>query len=54
MCRYLTQISCVLRPRSVGNAGQALRCFAAFLARAAPEVTGTAQVTRAHIEDYKP
>jgi site-specific recombinase XerD len=54
MRRYLTQIGCVLRPRSVGNADQALRCFAAFLARAAPEVTSTAQVTRAHIEDYKP
>jgi len=54
MRRYLTQIGCVLRPRSVGNADQALRCFAAFLARAAPEVTNTAQVTRAHIEDYKP
>src|SRR5205814_4489709 len=35
-------------------AGQALRCFAAFLARAAPEVTSIAQVTRRHIEDYKP
>ena len=28
------------------NADQALRCFAAFLARAAPEVTSIAQVTR--------
>jgi len=54
MRRYLTQIGCVLRPGSVGNADQALRCFAAFLARAAPEVVSTAQVTRAHIEDYKP
>jgi site-specific recombinase XerD len=54
MRRYLTQIGCVLRPGSVGNADQALRCFAAFLARAAPEVISTAQVTRAHIEDYKP
>ena len=54
MRRYLEQIGCVLRPGSVGNADQALRCFAAFLARAAPEVVSTAQVTRAHIEDYKP
>jgi site-specific recombinase XerD len=54
MRRYLTQIGCVLRPGSVGNADQALRCFAAFLARSAPEVTSTAQVSRAHIEDYKP
>ena len=54
MRRYLTQIGCVLRPGSVGGADLALRCFAAFLAQAAPEVTSTAQVTRRHIEDYKP
>ncbi len=54
MRRYLTQISCVLRPGSVSGADLALRCFAAFLACAAPEVAGIAQVTRRHIEDYKP
>jgi site-specific recombinase XerD len=54
MRRYLTQIGCVLRPGSVSGADQALRCFAAFLARAAPGVTSIAQVTRRHIEDYKP
>jgi len=54
MRRYLTQISCILRPGSVSGADQALRCFAAFLAQAAPEVTSIAQVTRRHIEDYKP
>jgi site-specific recombinase XerD len=54
MRRYLAQIGCVLRPGSAGNADQALRCFATFLARAAPAVTSIAQVTRAHIEDYKP
>ena len=54
MRRYLTQISCVLRPGSVGGADLALRSFAAFLAQAAPEVTSIAQVTRRHIEDYKP
>jgi site-specific recombinase XerD len=54
MRRYLAQISCVLRPSSVQNADQALRCFAAFLIETAPEVTSTAQVTRRHIEDYKP
>jgi site-specific recombinase XerD len=54
MRRYLAQISCVLRPRSVENADQALRCFACFLARAAPGVASIAQVTRGHIEDYKP
>jgi hypothetical protein len=41
----------VLRPGSVGGADLALRCFAAFLAETAPEVTSTAQVTRRHIED---
>jgi hypothetical protein len=54
MRRYRTQIGCVLRPGSVGGADLALRCFAAFLAQAAPEVTSIAQVTRGRIEDYKP
>jgi site-specific recombinase XerD len=54
MRRYLTQIGCVLRPGSVGGADLALRAFAGFLAETAPEVTSTAQVTRRHIEDYKP
>jgi site-specific recombinase XerD len=54
MRRYLTQIGCVLRPGSVANADIALRCFAGFLVQTAPQVTGIAQVTRRHIEDYKP
>jgi site-specific recombinase XerD len=54
MRRYLEQIACVLRPRSVVNADVALRCFAAFLAEAAPRVTGLAQVTRRHVEAFKP
>jgi hypothetical protein len=54
MRRYLEQIACVLRPGSVRNADQALRSFAGFLACSAPEVTGLAQVTRRHIEKYKP
>jgi site-specific recombinase XerD len=54
MRRYLEQIGCVLRPGSVGAADLALRCFAAFLIESAPEVTSTAQVTRRHVEDYKP
>ena len=54
MGRYLTQIGAVLRPGSVHGADLALRSFAGFLVQAAPEVTGTAAVTRAHIEDYKP
>jgi site-specific recombinase XerD len=54
MRRYLEQIGCILRPGSVNNTDQALRAFAGFLTEAAPEVTSTAQVTRRHIEDYKP
>jgi len=54
MRRYLAQIACVLRPGSVNNTDQALRAFAAFLAEADPEVTSIRQVTRRHIEDYKP
>jgi hypothetical protein len=54
MRRYLEQVACVLRPRSVENADQALRCFAGFLAEAAPQVTCLSQVTRRHIEAYKP
>ena len=54
MRRYLQQISCVLRPGSVNNADQALRAFACFLAQTAPNIASTAQITRRHIEDYKP
>jgi len=54
MRRYLEQIGCVLRPRSVVNADMALRCFAGFLAQAAPQVSCLSQVTRRHIEAFKP
>ena len=54
MRRYLEQIGCVLRPGSVAGADLALRSFAAFLVEVAPEVTSIAQVTRRHVEDYKP
>jgi len=54
MRRYLDQIACILRPNSVKNTDQALRAFAGFLVESAPEVASTAQVTRRHIEDYKP
>jgi len=54
MRRYLEQVACVLRPGSVVNTDQTLRCFAAFLAEAAPAVTGLAQITRRHVEDFKP
>jgi site-specific recombinase XerD len=54
MRRYLQQIGCILRPGSVTNTDLALRAFAGFLTQAAPEVVSLAQVTRAHIEGYKP
>jgi len=54
MRRYLEQIACVLRPGSVVNTDQTLRCFAAFLAEAAPGLPGLAQITRRHVEAFKP
>jgi site-specific recombinase XerD len=54
MGRYLQQIGCILRPGSVTNTDLALRAFAGFLVETAPEVVSVAQVTRGHIEDYKP
>ena len=39
MHRYLEQVACVLRPRSVVNTDQALRSFARFLTEATPQVT---------------
>jgi hypothetical protein len=54
MRRYLQQIACILRPGSVVNTDQALRAFAGFLVDTAPNVTSVAQVTRRHIENYKP
>jgi site-specific recombinase XerD len=54
MRRYLTQIGCVLRPGSVKGTDLALRCFAGFLTQVDPAVVSIAQVTRRHVEDYKP
>jgi len=53
MRRYLEQVACVLRPGSVSGADQALRLFAAFLAETSP-ATPLNQVTRRHVEDFKP
>src|SRR5680860_1724559 len=54
MRRYLEQIACVLRPGSVVGVDLGLRAFASFLLETAPEVTSTDQVTRRHIENFKP
>jgi hypothetical protein len=54
MRRYLEQVGCILRHGSVNNADIALRCFAGFLVDTAPEVSCISEVTRRHIENYKP
>ena len=54
MRRYLQQIGCILRPRSVVNTDMSLRSFAAFLVERAPDVQSVADVVRRHVEDYKP
>lgn len=54
MRRYLAQIGCVLRPGSVTNTDMALRSFAGFLTQTDPTLVSIAQVTRRHVEDYKP
>jgi site-specific recombinase XerD len=54
MRRYLEQVACVLRPGSVSGADLALRSFAAFLAERAPLTAALTQVTRRHVEDFKP
>jgi hypothetical protein len=54
MRRYLEQIACILRPRSVVNTDITLRSFTAFLVERAPDVHTVADVVRCHVEDYKP
>ena len=54
MRAYLDQLGCTLRPRSVGNADQALRAFAEYLLGHHPDVRCVAAVERRHIEAYKP
>lgn len=54
MRRYLDQLECVLRPRSVVNTDLALRSLAAFLAEQTPPVTTVKAISRRHIEDFKP
>jgi site-specific recombinase XerD len=54
MRRYLQQIACVLRPGSVVGTDTTLRSFAAFLIECAPDVHTVADVSRRHVEEYKP
>src|SRR5664279_3076304 len=54
MGRYLQQIACVLRPGSVNGADLALRSFTSFLVQTSPAMVSTADITRRHVEDYKP
>jgi site-specific recombinase XerD len=53
MRRYLDQLSCILRPGSVGGADLALRSLAAFLVERAPEVASVAGINRRHLEDFR-
>jgi len=54
MRRYLEQIACVLRPGSVTGVDLALRSFSAFLIETTTDVIDISQVTRRHVEDFKP
>jgi hypothetical protein len=54
MRRYLQQVACVLRPGSVNGADLALRSFTSFLVQTSPAMVSTADITRRHVEDYKP
>jgi site-specific recombinase XerD len=54
MRRYLEQVACVLRPGSVTGADLALRSFTSFLVETSPHMLSTVDVTRRHVEDYKP
>lgn len=54
MRHYLTQLECVLRPGTVLHTDGSLRCFAAFLADQHPDVQAVRDITRGHIEGYKP
>ena len=54
MGRYLQQVACVLRPGSVNGADLALRSFTAFLVETSPALLSTADLTRRHVEEYKP
>ncbi len=54
MRAYLDQIAVVLRPGSVRNTDQCLRCFATYLLLHHPEVASVRDIKRAHVEGYKP
>ncbi len=54
MRRYLEQVACVLRPGSVSGADLALRSFATFLAETSLQAASLAEITRRHVEDFKP
>jgi site-specific recombinase XerC len=53
MRRYLQQLAHILRPGSVGNADQALRSLAAFLAEQVPDVRFLVDIRRRHVEDFR-
>lgn len=54
MRRYLDQLALSLRPGSVETIDTTLRLFGRFIADHHGEVSGAADITRAHIESFKP
>jgi integrase len=54
MLRYLTQLKVSLRPGSVETIDTTMRLFGRFITDNHPEVTAIADITRVHIESFKP
>ena len=54
MSRYLNQLKVSLRPGSVETIDTTLRLFGRFIADNHPEVTAASDLTRVHIEAFKP
>jgi site-specific recombinase XerD len=50
--RYLHTIATTLRPKSVEGRGASLRVFAAWLARAHPDLLTLTRLERAHLEEF--
>jgi integrase/recombinase XerD len=51
--RYIEQVTLSLRPSTVKHIEQSLRVFGTWLADSHPDVSSCAELTRAHIEEFK-
>ena len=51
--RYLDQLAVSMRPATVDVADNTLRCFAGFVVRNFPDLTGFVDVRRVHVEGFK-